>query len=150
MSLDKIRVEKVAQNVIGFLDNKAKLQVKKQDIGWDLMIETENAALLIGRRGQTLLALEHLLRLILAREEGMLVSLSVDIAGYREILKKELEDQAHEAASRVIATGKKEDLPVMSSYERRIIHLALTDIAEVKTESEGEEPYRRIVIYKST
>ena len=109
-------------------------------------VDTDLSGLLIGRHGETLEAMQHILRLLVSSETEEFVPLVLDISGYRATRQKELEGVAKELAEKVKIHGGKEILPQMSSYERRVIHMILSEIEDIVSESEGEEPYRRIVI----
>lgn len=149
MSLDKIKIEKAAQKLIGHFDPGAKLAIEMVDDGCNINIETEMSGLLIGRHGESLEALQHLLRLLIAKEQEEFVPLVLDISGYRAARQQELETLAHDLAEKVKNFGGAETLPPMSAYERRLIHMTLQDIDGIESASEGEEPYRRIVIRPS-
>jgi len=146
MSLDKFKIEKTAQNLLRHFDPEAELAVLINDDGCNIDIQTEMSGLLIGRHGETLAALQHLLRLLVAKEQEEFVPLVVDISGYRAARYQELETLARELAAKVKDSGGQESLPSMSAYERRLVHLVLQDIEGIQSASEGEEPYRRIVI----
>lgn len=149
MSLDKIKIEKTAQKLLGHFDPKAELAVEMGDNGCHLNIETELSGLLIGRHGETLEALQHLLRLLVSKEQEEFIPLVLDIAGYRASRAQELEELAKNLAGKVKTYGGSEMLPMMSAYDRRQIHLILQDIDGIESESEGVEPYRRVVIKPS-
>ena len=146
--LDKIKIEKTAQNLIGHFDPVAKLEIVIEANGCRLNIESEISGLLIGRSGETLEALQHLLRLILVQEAGEYFPILVDVSGYRALRQKELVENAKAVAGKVLETGESADLPPMSSFERRLVHLAIQDIKGIETESVGEGAERRIVIKK--
>lgn len=147
MSLDKIKIEKTSANLLGHFDPKAKLDViTSDDNGCKINIETEFSGLLIGRRGETLEALQHILRLIIAKEIGEFTPVVVDISGYKAIREQEIQDMARAIAEKVVNSGGTESLPPMNSYERRLAHLVLQEIEGVEGESEGEGPERKIVI----
>lgn len=114
-------------------------------------IESENdLSILIGKNGQNLNALEHIVRLIAFRRAGggdqKIPNFAVDINDYRKSRSRYILELAKNAASRVISTQRAEALAPMSSYERRLVHTELASCKEVLTESIGEEPRRRIVI----
>ncbi|MGD0976719.1 MAG: R3H domain-containing nucleic acid-binding protein [Minisyncoccia bacterium] len=114
-------------------------------------IESEkDLSILIGKNGQNLNALEHIIRLIAFRRVGgpeqKIPNFAVDINDYRKSRSRYILDLAKSAASRVINTQRAEALAPMSSYERRLVHTELASYKEVLTESIGEEPRRRIVI----
>jgi len=111
----------------------------------ELAIETKSSGLLIGRRGQTLDAIQQLTAVIYTRARGD-KRLQVDVGKYRERRKQSLIELAESLAERVRRTGRKAILEPMTASERRIVHVALQDEAGVVTYSEGEEPYRKIII----
>jgi spoIIIJ-associated protein len=101
---------------------------------------------LIGRKGERLSALQHLVNLMLSRRMGEWTRVLVDVEDYRGRRERQLRDIANRAAARVQETGKMLQLEPMPALERRWIHLALRDHADVATQSIGEEPNRRIVV----
>ena len=109
-------------------------------------ISGEDMAVLIGRHGATLDALQALARGAVAHATQSHARLVVDIEGYRDRQIERLERDARAAAKRVAADGIEEELEPMTSFERKMVHDALKDFDGVITESEGEGPDRRIVI----
>jgi spoIIIJ-associated protein len=101
---------------------------------------------LIGRKGERLSALQHLVNLMLSRRMGEWTRVLVDVEDYRGRRERQLRDIANRAAARVQETGKMLQLEPMPALERRWIHLALREHPDVATQSIGEEPNRRIVI----
>jgi spoIIIJ-associated protein len=101
---------------------------------------------LIGRKGERLSALQHLVNLMLSRRTGQWTRVLVDVEDYRGRRERQLVDLATRAAERVAETGKMLQLEPMPALERRWIHLALRDHAGVATQSIGEEPNRRVVV----
>jgi spoIIIJ-associated protein len=101
---------------------------------------------LIGRKGERLSALQHLVNLMLSRRTGQWTRVLVDVEDYRGRRERQLVDLATRAAERVAETGKMLQLEPMPALERRWIHIALRDNAGVATQSIGEEPNRRVVI----
>ena len=101
---------------------------------------------LIGRKGERLSALQHLVNLMLSRRMGEWTRVLVDVEDYRGRRERQLRDLANRAAARVEETGKMIQLEPMPALERRWIHLALRDHPTVATQSIGEEPSRRIVV----
>lgn len=102
--------------------------------------------LLIGRRGETLAALQLIVNLIVAKQAGHRDYITVDAEGYRARRESNLRDMAQRIASQVVKSGMPVPLEAMSPAERRIIHMALADHAQVRTESTGEGDQRRVVI----
>ena len=108
--------------------------------------EREALGALIGRKGERLSALQHLVNLMLSRRMGGWTRVLVDVEDYRGRRERQLRDIAARAAARVIETGKMLQLEPMPALERRWIHIALRDHADVATQSIGEEPNRRVVV----
>lgn len=110
--------------------------------------EGERQALgaLIGRKGERLSALQHLLNLMLSKQVGRWTRILVDVEGYRGRRERQLREIAQRAAQRVEETGRMLQLEPMTALERRWIHLALRDHGAVATQSIGEEPERRVVV----
>jgi spoIIIJ-associated protein len=117
----------------------ARLNVRGSDLG-----------VLIGRRGEKLASLQHIVNLIVAKKEGEYHRISVDVENYRGRREEQLRDVADRAAKRVLQTGKIIQLEPMPAIERRIVHMALVENPKVRTQSVGVEPNRRIVILPAT
>jgi spoIIIJ-associated protein len=122
-------------------------ETSKLDVTGD---ESEKEALgaLIGRKGERLSALQHLVNLMLSRKMGAWTRVLVDVEDYRGRRERQLRDIATRAAERVIETGKMLQLEPMPPLERRWIHLALREHPEVTTQSIGDEPQRRVVVLR--
>ncbi|NUS74003.1 MAG: single-stranded DNA-binding protein [Corynebacteriales bacterium] len=101
----------------------------------------------IGPRGATLDALQDLTRLAVAQQTGTRSRLMLDIGGHRAQRKEELIDLAQRTAEEVIASGETARLAPMNAFERKIVHDAISGYDELETESEGEDPGRRVVIF---
>ncbi len=101
---------------------------------------------LIGRKGERLSALQHLVNLMLSKEMGAWTRVLVDVEDYRGRRERQLRELAERAAARVVETGQMLQLEPMPALERRWIHLTLRDHASVATQSIGEEPNRRVVL----
>ncbi len=108
--------------------------------------EHEALGALIGRKGERLSALQHIVNLMLSREMGEWTRVLVDVEGYRGRREQQLREIADRAAARVVETGKMLQLEPMPALERRWIHLALRNHPVVGTQSIGEEPNRRVVV----
>jgi len=108
--------------------------------------EKEALGALIGRKGERLSALQHLVNLMLSREVGTWTRVLVDVEDYRGRRERQLRDLANRAATRVVETGKMLQLEPMPALERRWVHLTLRDHPNVATQSIGEEPNRRVVL----
>jgi spoIIIJ-associated protein len=101
---------------------------------------------LVGRRGEVLEALQELTRLAVHRQTGERARLMLDVGGYRARRREELTDVGRDAADEVKRTGTPKHLSSMTPFERKIVHGAVAD-AGLRSESEGEEPNRRVVVY---
>lgn len=108
--------------------------------------EREALGALIGRKGERLSALQHVVNLMLSREMGAWTRILVDVEDYRGRRERQLREIAERAAQRVIETGKMLQLEAMPALERRWVHLALRNHPDVVTQSIGEEPNRRIIV----
>ena len=109
-------------------------------------IRGNDLSVLIGRRSETLSAFQYIASLIVGKETQQFVQLTVDVEGYRDRREKQLIQMAKRMADQVAKSGRRQTLEPMPSGERRIIHIALRDHQDVKTESTGEEPYRKVMI----
>ncbi len=109
-------------------------------------INGKDSACVIGKRGQTLDAIQYLTRVVVNRDEENYTKIVVDAGEYRAKREATLAKLAKRLADKVTRTGKPVKLEPMSPYERKIIHSALQNHKKVTTRSEGKEPYRRVVI----
>ncbi len=112
-----------------------------------LKVEGGNAGVLIGRRGQTLEAMQFLTDKIINRKSESRVRLKVDIEGYMETRKANLINLAHKMADKAKKTGKPSTINQMTAQDRRTVHLALKNDSGVRTQSMGDGYYRRLVIF---
>ena len=125
---------------------RATVNAEEEGGAVQVSITGPELAPLIGRRGQTLEALDLLVNLIVAHSCGRRVPVVVDVERYRERRRETLEEMAWRFAERVRRTGRPVALRPMSSAERRIIHTTLAQDSGITTHSEGEDPERRVVI----
>lgn len=132
--------------IIRVMKINVSIDVKEEENQIFVNLQGPNVGLLIGRRGETLNALQYLTGLALNKTTEEYVRVIIDGAGYKERRKRTLIKLAERLARQAKRTGKKVTLEPMSPYERKIIHTALQNDAAVTTYSEGLEPYRRIVI----
>jgi spoIIIJ-associated protein len=109
-------------------------------------IRGNDLSILIGRRSETLSAFQYVASLIVGKDAQQFVQLTVDVEGYRERRERQLIQMAKRMADQVVKSGRRQTLEPMPSAERRIIHIALRDHPDVKTESTGEDPYRKVTI----
>jgi len=109
-------------------------------------IEGNDLSILIGRRSETLNALQYISSLIVSKELNRWVPMMIDVQGYRSRRERQLRQLGRRMADQAIQTGKRQVLEPMPANERRVIHLELRDHPEVTTESTGDEPYRKVTI----
>lgn len=112
----------------------------------EIKISGDDMGIIIGKRGQTLDAIQYLVNLVVNKGTAPYISVTLDTENYRERRKETLETLAHNLARKVKHTGKNVVLEPMNPYERRIIHSSLQNDRYVTTYSEGEEPHRNVVI----
>ncbi|MDD6888504.1 MAG: protein jag [bacterium] len=125
---------------------QARVFAANTDSGLRLRIDADSMGLLIGRRGETLDALQYLVSLHVNRTSSEYQRITLDTEGYRSRREETLCRLARKTASQVRATGRAVAMEPMNPYERRILHSALQGFRGVTTHSEGEEPNRRVII----
>ena len=128
------------------VDANVDIQYDETNHTMDMNLSGEDMGILIGKRGQTLDSLQYLLSLYINKESDTYIRFKLDTENYRERRKKTLESLAKNIAFKVKRTRKPVGLEPMNPYERRVIHSALQNDKYVCTKSEGEEPYRKVVI----
>lgn len=109
-------------------------------------IQGDDLSILIGRKSETLNALQYIASLIVSKELGKWVPMMIDVQGYRKRRDRQLRQLGRRMAEQAIQTGRRQVLEPMPANERRVIHLELRDHPQVITESTGEEPYRKVTI----
>ena len=114
----------------------------------NIILHSENNNLLIGKNGKTLKALQYILKQSLLNKTNMTININVDVENYKENRKKHIERLAKKLAKEVLKTNEEIKMTSMNSYERRLVHEVLKNFKNIKTESEGEEPNRSVVIKK--
>jgi len=144
--------EAVVSKLLHLLNLEAQVSAHYESIERDgrrtirVDIRGNDLSVLIGRRSETLSAFQYIASLIVGKEEQQFVQLVVDVEGYRDRRERQLIQMAKRMADQVAKSGRRQTLEPMPSAERRIIHIALRDHPDVKTESTGEEPYRKVMI----
>ena len=113
-----------------------------------LATSDEGIGLLIGRHGQTLYALQEIVRSAVQRQTESRCRFMIDMEDYRKRRRAQLADRGRAAAAKVLRTGRPESLEPMTSYERKVIHDVVSETAGLDTASEGEDPERFVVISK--
>ena len=139
--------EKFLKDVLKSMDMEVTLTSEiDEDGALSITMEGENMGILIGKRGQTLDSLQYLTNRVANKMQDGYVRVKLDTENYRERRKETLENLAKNIAHKVKRTKRAVSLEPMNPYERRIIHSALQGDKYISTHSEGEEPYRRVVV----
>jgi spoIIIJ-associated protein len=142
--------KEILEHLMAQLDFDVRVEIKAGETNRLNVVgegdEKESLGALIGRKGERLSALQHLVNLLLSKRVGEWTRILVDVEDYRGRRERQLRDLANRAAERVLETGKMLQLEPMPALERRWIHLALRDHERVATQSIGEEPNRRVVV----
>ncbi|NLE93022.1 MAG: KH domain-containing protein, partial [Chloroflexi bacterium] len=157
VDLDNTDVESVVQKTVAELLRKMEVQagvsvrkVYQEDEGREVIyvnIEGSDMSFLIGRRAETLNALQYITSLIINKKLNQWVPLQLDVQNFRNRRETELQKLARRMAEQVVSTGRRQCLEPMPANERRIVHIELRKNELVYTESIGEEPNRKICIY---
>ena len=148
----KVSIEDTAKNFLKDVFNAMNLavvvntQYDEEEKNLTIDLAGEDMGMLIGKRGQTLDSLQYLVSLVVNKESESYIRVKLDTENYRERRKETLENLAKNIAYKVKRTRRSVALEPMNPYERRIIHSALQDDKYVTTHSEGEEPFRKVVV----
>jgi spoIIIJ-associated protein len=149
----KIKSERIVKNLLGKMKVKADVNSRildpedENDRSMVLIeITGKDLSILIGRRAETLDALQYITSLMLNQDMGSWMPLMIDVQGYRFRRERQLRQLARRLADQVVQTGRKQVLEPMPANERRLIHLELRYHPFVTTESVGEEPHRKTTI----
>jgi spoIIIJ-associated protein len=140
--------KKFLSDVFGAMGINAAIDViyDKENSNIEINVDGDEMGVLIGKRGQTLDSLQYLVSLVVNKNSENYIKVKLDTENYRARRKETLENLAKNIAFKVKRTRKPVSLEPMNPYERRIIHSALQNDKYVETYSEGEEPYRKVVI----
>jgi spoIIIJ-associated protein len=140
------RIETVLDEIVDALDLPAEVAVDDGPDEIAARIEGEDLGVLIGRRGQTIDAIQLLCYRIAFRGRGDRKRVSVDASGYRERRRETVERQADRAAERALESGKEIELEPMTATERKLVHDRLAERSGIETFSEGDEPDRCVIV----
>ena len=138
--LERMRVKAVVETCYIALEDEKDNRIILVDIQGD------DLSILIGRRSETLNALQYISSLIVSKELGKWVPMMIDVQGYRKRRDRQLRQLGRKMAEQALQTGRRQVLEPMPANERRVIHLELRDNPQVITESMGDEPYRKVTI----
>ena len=142
-------IQEYLDNLFKAMDIEAKVTINynQDDSTMDIDVAGPEMGILIGKRGQTLDALQYLISLFVNKKSESYIRVKLDTENYRARRKDTLESLAKNIAFKVKKTRKSFTLEPMNPFERRIIHSTLQNDKYVSTRSEGEEPYRKVVIF---
>ncbi|MGD8882394.1 MAG: RNA-binding cell elongation regulator Jag/EloR [Desulfobacterales bacterium] len=137
----------VLQRIIDAITTDARISVEQDSERIFFNVNGGNAGILIGKRGQTLDAIQSIVDKVINKHKENRTRVLVDIEGYLETRKENLERLAQRLAEKSKRTGKPMSFGQMNAYDRRIVHVALKDNPDVQTRSRGEGPLRKLVIF---
>ena len=142
------KAKKFLNDVFAAMNMTVVVNVKYDETSeeMDIDLSGDDMGVLIGKRGQTLDSLQYLVSLVVNKEVDNYIRVKIDTENYRERRKETLENLAKNIAYKVKRTRRSVSLEPMNPYERRIIHSALQNDKYVTTYSEGEEPFRKVVV----
>ena len=136
----------VLEEMLGLMQLSGTVEIARGGETARLNVKGDDLGALIGRRGERLASLQHIVNLIVGRREGQHHRIAIDVENYRGRREEQLRDVADRAAKRVVQSGKIIQLEAMPAVERRVVHMALLENPKVRTQSVGVEPNRRIVV----
>ncbi|HYI67239.1 MAG TPA: RNA-binding cell elongation regulator Jag/EloR [Candidatus Limnocylindrales bacterium] len=136
----------VLTEMLGLMELSGTVEIASGGDTSRLNVRGDDLGALIGRRGEKLASLQHIVNLIVGRREGQHHRIAIDVENYRGRREQQLRDVADRAAKRVVQTGKIIQLEAMPAIERRVVHMALLENPRIRTQSVGVEPNRRIVV----
>ena len=137
---------KMVKDIIGMIGVEARVEAREREDSVVVDVWGDDVAILIGKGGATLDALQYLVNIGCRRGSELSKKIIVDVEGYRKRRKAKLEKQAEQTAQDVISRGQSIELMPMPASERKIVHMTLRGIDGVWTESAGDEPNRRVVV----
>ncbi|WP_026476761.1 RNA-binding cell elongation regulator Jag/EloR [Alkaliphilus transvaalensis] len=138
--------KKFLKDVLQNMGIEAEIDAQLEKDNLNITVEGPNMGVIIGRRGQTLDSLQYLVSLVVNKDRDKYLKVFIDTENYREKREETLVRLANKMARKAKKIGKTVSLEPMNPYERRIIHAALQGNPFVQTYSEGDEPYRKVVI----
>lgn len=150
MDQDTVAYAKVKlEELLAFFGINADIDVSEDDDRVTLDVQTTDSGRLIGHHGETLRALQYLLNQMVSRHTGERSFVALDIAGYKKGRAETLTAKARTTAEEVADTGKSQTLGPLNAQERRVVHMAISDIEGIETESTGVDPHRKVIIKKT-
>jgi spoIIIJ-associated protein len=140
-------VQELVLDLLRTMDIAARVEVQQSADSVEVSIATDGMdGLLIGKRGQTLVALQHVIGRLVSKEFGISGRVTVDVGGYRDRREAQLIDKARALAEKVRITGREINLEPLHAPDRRVVHMALAGMPGVRTYTVGQGLHRNIVI----
>jgi spoIIIJ-associated protein len=142
-------LKEIADKLFSLMETKVNLKVDFNDVDKIFTVDIdagEATGLLIGKKGETLLSIQNILSMLLKQKTGEWEKIIVNIGDYREKEEEYLKNLAETTVQRAVETGKPQNLYNLKAWQRRIIHLTLSENKEVETTSEGEGEDRYLII----
>jgi spoIIIJ-associated protein len=146
MAKQNKKLEKTIKNFFVSLGIDPAMEIVEDEEAIGVTLETEDTGMIIGYHGETLEALQLVLSLVLAKENGEFKRVSIEVGDYKKNRTEWLERLALDAKERALSEGKEVYLSELKSWERRVVHMLLQDDKEVASESSGEGKDRVLVI----
>ena len=135
------------KNIInGMGIDDVQLETQRTENYIKITMHSENSSILIGKNGRTLSSIQNLLRAAISKQTNMKINVVLDVENYKIRQEHNIERLAKKLAKEVLKTKEPITMDSMNSYERRLVHSALANFKGISTESEGEEPNRKVVI----
>lgn len=148
--MDQSKITEILTNVLsqlGLAEDQIVIEIADDDnLNISLTVPQESAGVFVGHHGEGLSSLRMIFSLIIFQRFAVWPKLHLNVNDYQERREETLKEIASDAAQRAVSLQKEIILPNLSSYERRIIHMFLSEFPGVKTESRGEAPFRQMVI----
>ncbi len=145
------RLEQLIKEMVGYIlsfmssSSNVDVEIRQQNVNVSID-NSSNSGLIIGREGQTISALEHLINKMISKKWPEKIYIHLDAAGYRERQEGMLKKHAIELARRAKSVGKPFSTRPLSSYHRRVVHMALKNDKDIITQSKGDGPFKRVQI----
>lgn len=141
-------IQKQIENLLKAASIEAKVTVVEENETFMVTIDGDDNALLIGKHGNTLSSLEHIIALMVAKNTGEFKHVTVEVGDYRKEREEYLRDLVSRLKEEVLTTGVSKSIQGLKPWERRLVHMYLADDTDVVTESEGEDRERTLYIKK--
>lgn len=139
-------IKKTAEKLFSLLQIDGEITIEEAEEGVNITLATDDSGIVIGHHGETLEALQLVLSLVCAKELGDFVRIALEVGDYRKTREDYLKNLAASTKERALAEGIEVTLPMLKSWERRVIHLMFQDDKEVSSESVGEGRERVLVV----